>query len=99
MGCIVVAPHYVRGDSEYRIEVGVTGSFKQDKADGLLMCRSIADALLRDIKTECEEYLKQKLTTNTISLLQVDIDSVIADYVASQDVVQDGTKLTQSRLF
>jgi hypothetical protein len=94
LGCLVVAPHYNRGNIEYKIEAGVTTSFKSSQADGLLLSRSIADALLRSVKLECDEYLKQKLTTNTITLLQADIDGVVADYVARDDVVEAGTKLT-----
>jgi hypothetical protein len=49
------------------------------------------------VKVECDAFIRTKLTTNTVKLLQGEIDSVVADYVANEDVVNAGTKLTVSQ--
>lgn len=97
IGCLVVTGSYVRGAMEYRVEVGCTASMKNSTADQLLISRSIADQLLRDVKVECDAFIRTKLTTNTVKLLQGEIDSVVADYVANEDVLNAGTKLTVSQ--
>lgn len=96
-GCLVTTSKYVRGDIEYRVEVGVTHAINQDKSDQLLISRSIADQVLRDVKEECDQYIRTKMTANTVKLLQGDVDSIISEYVASEDVIQAGTKLTVSQ--
>lgn len=94
LGCLVVTSSYRRGTIQYNIEAGVTTSIKTDSADQLLISRSIADAVLRDVKIECDSFLKQKISSDAVTMLQSDINTIISTYVSAGDVVNEGTKLT-----
>lgn len=97
IGCLVASSQRRGNDTQYKIEVGVTTAVKEDGADQLLISRSIADQMLRDVKAECDSFIKQKLTSNTVTFLQTEIDNIIENYVNNNDVEQEGTTLTVSR--
>ncbi|RAP51137.1 MAG: hypothetical protein BZ138_06025, partial [Methanosphaera sp. rholeuAM270] len=95
-GVTFVRKERVNGISGYRIVAGVSTSFKESAADGLLISRSIADELLRQVRYAAEVELKSKETKNAIVYLQTECNSIIADFVANNDVIAAGTKLTVS---
>ena len=82
-----------KNGSAYRINLGVTTSFAQDKADGLLISRNIADELLYQVKLECLDFLKDKKDENSIIQLNENIRTIIDRFADNGDVDADETYL------
>ena len=94
LGILFLAEEIVQGTSQYRINLGVTTSFKDNKADGLIVCRTIVDEILRQIAFEAQGYVKGKEVEGSVSSLQTRVDTIIDTFVTDECIVRDGTSLT-----
>lgn len=92
-GVLLVTERQRQGNTNYYIEMGVTGSYKDDGADAYLITRSIADELLRRCKYAIEDNLFDKETEMALAKTQSDVDGVIKDFAVNEDVDGDDTYL------
>ena len=93
-GIVVPRPFYRNGRYEYEIELGVTTSWDDDKADGLIVARTIADELLREVDINASTMIKDAEHEGNVEFIQTCVDDVIADFVKNKYVNSNGTKLT-----
>lgn len=95
-GVIFINQEVRRGGNIYRVNLGVTTSFSSEnnKADSLLLSRTIADEVLDQINERCEPFVKDTETENTINLIQAECDRIVEEYIETNDVLQEGTELT-----
>lgn len=82
------------GGYQYRICLGVTTSFKDNAADGLLVCRTVVDELLSRIGVEAQPFVKAKETDSNEVMLQSVVDAIVNEFVTNEDIYRDGTSLT-----
>jgi hypothetical protein len=95
MGVMFVRGERLRGATVYRVNLGVSSAFASDAADGLLICRRVADEVLREVKVACDTFIKAPNDIEEgLQGLQVDIDNVIDRFVTAREVFADGTSLT-----
>lgn len=95
-GVLFLRKEKVQGSAIYRINLGVSTAFANSTADGQLICRRIADEVLRQIKNAADAYIKDKANENTVTFLQTDVDTVIANFSEAGDVDEESTALTVS---
>lgn len=93
-GVMFIRGERLRGSVVYRVNLGVSTSFATNAADGLLVCRRIADEVLRQVKDVLDGYVK---TPNDIDgglvQLQVEVDTVIDRFVDAGEVFGEDTEL------
>ena len=94
LGVIFIRTKRERGQLYYRIEGGITTSFKSGKADGTISARQTADELLHQVDIGLTNLINDKEHANNLSDAQTVCDDVIADFVENMYVTQDGTNLT-----
>ena len=94
LGVIVPRVRYVEGTWHYEIELGVTTNWNNDKADGLLVARTITDELLRDVDNAVRPFVKEAEHEANEGFVQTAVDNVVATYVKNKYVKSDGTKLS-----
>lgn len=94
LGVIFVRKEKIRGIEQYRINLGVTTSFKTDAADGLLVSRRTADEMLRQISWACQAFVKAKESASNLAALNCEISNIIEDFVEEESVIKAGTILT-----
>ena len=93
LGIVFVKEEKVQGVKQFRINLGVTTSFREDKADGLIKQRATADELLRRCKYEADYYVKIPEADNLKTFLQNDVNDVIKEMV-DDFYISNKTKLT-----
>lgn len=94
LGVLVWNKERLQGVDTYRIYLGVTTSFKENKSDGYLVARRVADEMLRQIKFQSDTLVKDKPSASTLEDVNTIITGVISDFVDEEDVTREGTKLT-----
>ena len=94
MGVLFVRPERLQGGNQYRINLGVTTSFKESSADGLIVCRATVDAMLRRIAFEGQAFVKAKESESNLAAFNSVISGIIGDFAAEESVNRNGTKLT-----
>ena len=94
LGVVFVRSEKVRGVEQYRINLAVTTSFKADSADGLLVSRRTADALLRELAWTCSAFVKAKENEASRAQLNGEIANIISDFAEEGSIVKADTKLT-----
>lgn len=95
-GILFVRPEKIRGVLQYRINVGVTTSFKESSADGYLLARTIVDEMLRQIGFEGTAFVKARESESTLEAFKSVIAGIIDDFVKEESVTRTETKLTVS---
>jgi hypothetical protein len=96
IGVLFVRPERLQGINQYRINLGVTTSFKESSADGLIVCRTTVDAMLRRIAFEGQAFVKAKESESNLAVFNSVISGIIGDFAAEESVNRNGTKLTAS---
>lgn len=96
LGVLFLRKETVQGVLLYRIEAGVTTSFKESSNDGLILCRKIVDEVLRNVKWEAEGLVKDNETSDNVNNLQGATNFVINKFVSEGSVIRDGTSLSAS---
>lgn len=96
LGVIFVRQEKIRGVEQYRINLAVTTSFKDDSADGLLVSRRTADELLRQVGYACQAFVKAQESESSVAALNAEINNVVADFVAEGSIIKADTVLTAS---
>lgn len=96
LGVLFVRKEKIRGIEQYRINLGVTTSFKTDSADGLLVSRRTADELLRQISWTCQAFVKAKESASNLAALNCEIGNIIEDFAEEESITKAGTILTAS---
>lgn len=93
-GIIFAKPEKVRGVTQYRINLGVTTSFKESAGDGLIVSRTITDEVLRRIAFECQGFVKARASATNLATCKSVLTTIINDFVKEETVYKDGTSLT-----
>jgi hypothetical protein len=93
LGVMFVKPEKINGQYSYRINLGVTTSFKEDKADGLLVDRLIADEVLHRIDDENSGSIKDMEGESSIKYVQAGVDKVVNEFVDAKLITKAGTTL------
>ena len=94
LGVLFIRPEKQAGITLYKINLGVTTSFKESSSDGLIVCRDIADELLRRVKSSANMYVKAQESTTTLTELKSEISSIISEMSDEGCIVKSKTKLT-----
>lgn len=95
LGVIFIRPDRVNGTMEYHINLGVTTSFKNSSADGLLISRLTADELLRQVDLAVRPFILDRENDANIVFVQSAVDAVVADFI-EEGYVTSTTGLTVS---
>ena len=93
-GVIFVRPERLQGGNQYRINLGVTTSFKESSADGLIVCRTTVDAMLRRIAFEGQAFVKAKESESNRAAFNTVINGIITEFATEGSINQNGTQLT-----
>ncbi len=93
-GVLFVRPERLQGINQYRINLGVTTSFKESSADGLIVCRTTVDAILRRIAYEGQAFVKAKENESNLAAFNTVISGIINEFTAEQSINTNGTQLT-----
>lgn len=93
LGVMFVKPEKINGQYIYRINLGVTTSFKEDKSDGLLVDRLIADEVLHRIDDENSGSIKDLEGESSVSYVQAGVDKVVNEFVDAKLITKSGTTL------
>ena len=93
-GVIFVRPERLQGGNQYRINLGVTTSFKESSADGLIVCRTTVDAILRRIAFEGQAFVKAKESESNRAAFNTVINGIITEFATEGSINQNGTQLT-----
>ena len=96
LGVLFLARETIQGANQYRINLGVTTGFKDNTADGLIISRTIVDAILRQIKYVGDAFVKGKEVESNVVKLQGLVDSIIDNEVERERIIRDDTSLTVS---
>lgn len=96
LGVLFIRERNVQGVKAFRIHGGLTTSFKDGAADGLLKSRTICDELLRRVKWEIDPYIMETDNDNTVKFIQTAIDAKIDEFNGVY-TVKSGTSLTASK--
>lgn len=83
----------VQGVTQYRINLAVTTSFKESSGDGLLVSRTTADAVLREIGFKAQAFVKAKELETNAKQLEAETSNTIDSFVAEESIKRDGTSL------
>ena len=94
IGVLFVRPERVQGNNQYRINLGVTTSFKESSADGLIVCRATVDAILRRIAFEGQAFVKAKESETNLAAFNSVISGIVTDFAEEESINRDGTALT-----
>jgi hypothetical protein len=94
MGVLFVRPERLQGVNQYRINLGVTTSFKESSADGLIVCRTTVDAMLRRIAFEGQAFVKAKENESNRAAFNSVISGIISDFASEESINRNGTKLS-----
>jgi hypothetical protein len=93
-GVLFVRPERLQGINQYRINLGVTTSFKESSADGLIVCRTTVDAMLRRIAFEGQAFVKAKENESNRAAFNSVISGIISDFASEESINRNGTKLS-----
>lgn len=96
LGVLFVRPEKIAGVTQYRINLGVTTSFKESSADGLLICRTIVDEMLRQIKAVGTAFIKAPESETTLASLNVEVSNIVNDFASEGSIIKSETSLTVS---
>lgn len=96
LGVLFLKPERSYGEYRYRICLGVNTGFKNNTADGLIVCRTVVDELLRRISYDAAPFVKAKETQQNEVLLQSIVDGIVDEFVTADNIYRDGTTLTVS---
>lgn len=96
LGVLFLKPERSYGEYRYRICLGVNNGFKNNTADGLIVCRTVVDELLRRISYDASPFVKAKETQSNEVLLQSIVDGIVDEFVTADNIYRDGTSLTVS---
>ena len=91
-GILVVSRESVHGVNQYRLYLGVTTSFKEDKSDGYIRGRRVCDELLRQFKFQSEELIKRPEPVEEQEVSTI-LSTIIVDFSDAKDIVAEGTVL------
>ena len=98
MGICFVREEIRNGVKVYRINLGVTISFADSGADGLIKARKTVDALLRRVEEDCENIIKSEDVETSRVFIQTECDSIVQEFIdnryIAKEVTIDGTKYT-----
>lgn len=102
MGLCFLRKQTRNGVDNYRINLGVTTSFANSDADGLIKSRRICDEALRQIKAECDNVVKSEDVETSDAIIQTAINTILSDFIEQKymlssitvDGVKYSTKLT-----
>lgn len=95
-GVLFLRNESLNGINTYRINLGVTTSFKSSAADGLIVKRTTADEVLREIKQAGIAYVKAKETATSLAGLKNEVSRVITEFADEESIDKKATKLTVS---
>lgn len=93
-GVLFVRPERLQGGNQYRINLGVTTSFKESSADGLIVCRTTVDAMLRRIAFEGQAFVKAKESESNRAAFNTVINGIITEFATAESINKNGTQLT-----
>ncbi len=93
LGVNFIRPQRIGGVYRYKINMGVTTSFKDNAADGTLLARNIADDVLSDVDDALQPFILDLDNEASITFVQTAVDGVIAGWVNRGYVLED-TELT-----
>lgn len=101
MGVLFVQEEFTGESTQYRIHLGVNRAYSQNKADGLIKSREIADELLRQVKFACLNYIKNEDVTKSRGILQTDVDTIVDEFIENKDVeelIEDEGEIIRTEL-
>lgn len=93
-GVLFVRQERLQGGNQYRINLGVTTSFKESSADGLIVCRTTVDAILRRIAFEGQAFVKAKESESNLAAFNSVISGIVTDFADEESINREGTALT-----
>lgn len=96
LGVLFIREHNVQGVKEFKIHGGLTTSFKDGAADGLLKRRTICDELLKQVKWEIDPYIMETDNDNTVKFIQTAINAKIDEFNGVY-TLKSGTSLTAAK--
>lgn len=94
LGVMVLAKETFGGVTSYRIDEGVTTSFKSNASDGYYVDRAICDEFLRGVRDICRPYVKAKESATTVEGIRGDIAALKKEFVAEESIVDAGTTIS-----
>lgn len=92
MGVCFLRKESRAGVDTYRINLGVTTSFADSAADGLIKSRKICDEVLRQIKTECENIIKSDDVETEKAFIQKECDNTLEEFIQQKYLLKETTK-------
>jgi len=98
MGICFAREESRNGVKQYHINLGVTTSFANSSADGLIKARKTVDEVLRRVGAECENLIKSEDVETSNVFIQSECDAVINDFIENRYIlkstVTDGVTYT-----
>lgn len=94
MGVLFVREERYQGVQQYRINIGITSSFKESAADGFILSRTIVDEILRRIAFEGLTFIKAKESESNRAALESVISGIINEFITNEYVYREGTSIT-----
>lgn len=94
LGVIFIRLELLRGNIIPRINLGVTTGFKSNTADQLLVSRTIADEILRQIEYEGTPFVKAKEVESNVTVLQTVVDGIIDNFTKNESIIAEETAIT-----
>lgn len=94
LGVMFIRSRRISGTIQYRLEGGISTSFKNGKADGTLSARQTADELLHQCDIALDVLINDEDQLNNVAFAQTAVDDVVGNFIAGQYVTESGTNLT-----
>lgn len=89
MGVCFIREESRAGVKQYRINLGVTTSFANSSADGLIKSRKIVDEILREVKFECNNIVKSEDVETSAVFIQTECDNIISDFIDNNYLLKE----------